>query len=52
MLGQTKAERIHHQQSCTTGSSSGRRKMMPDGNTAAHKGMMSTGNGTYIGKYT
>ena len=26
--------------------------MMPDGNMAAHKGMMSTGNGSYIGKYT
>lgn len=51
MLGQTKAERIYHQQSCTTGSSLDGKEMIPDGNLDLHKGIKSTRNSKCVRKY-
>lgn len=52
-----KSERIHQQQNCTTGNakgvSSGRRKIISDGNLDLYKGkvMKGAGNYKYVDKY-
>ena len=53
-LKRKKDTRVHHQKYCTTGNVKGnlssKKKVIPDGNKI-HRGMKSTGNGDYLGKY-
>lgn len=55
MFRHTKAERIHHNQICTTtndkGNYSSRRKIIGVGNLDLHKGIKSTSKSKYKGKH-
>lgn len=52
----TKGERFHHQKAHITWNTQesllSKEKIIPDGNMDLHKGIRSTGNGKYVGKYT
>lgn len=55
LFRQTKAKRIHHQQTHSTrnvkGNPKERKNIIPDGKRGLHKGMKSSGNGNCMSKY-